>query len=119
VELDAIVESVSRTGVTKIRFSQIMHVPANWTNISGQVENGTWNETIELYLVLEVENNSNIVDHLLHIFYFNLTEFTPRTMTLQLNFSNPEYISNDQILKDRLIVKVLQSNVFVTIDTKA
>jgi len=115
-KLNAMVESVSRTAVVKIKFTQIMHVPSNWTNISGQVEDGTWNETIEEFVRLEVENYSGVDDHWLNIVYFNLTDFTPTMMTFQVHFSNAELISNDPVLKDRLLVEIMQPNVFVTKD---
>jgi len=55
-KVDAIVESVSRTGVTQIRFTQLMHVPSNWTDLQKQDENDTYNETCENYFELEVDN---------------------------------------------------------------
>jgi len=114
--LDTIVESVSRTGGIKVRFTQVMHVPQNWTEIPEQVDNGTYNETCENYLELEVENNSNVDEDLLEIESCTITNFTQTRMTLQVNFSSPEYISYDSLSKDRLFVKVLHSNVFVTKD---
>jgi len=50
----------------------------------------------------------------MEIAYFNLTDFTPTKMTIQLTFAYREYISDDPLTKDRLRVKILQPNVFIT-----
>jgi len=43
----------------------------------------------------------------MEIAYFNLTDFTPTKMTIQLTFAHREYISEDPMTKDRLLAKIL------------
>ena len=53
-------------------------------------------------------------DSFTEIAYFNLTNFTPTKMTIKLTFAHSEYISDDPMTKDRLLVKILQPNAFIT-----
>jgi len=84
-----------------------MTIPAMWSNITEQIEQGTWVENIHEYISLRVVPKSQIDPDLLGIVFFNITNFTASSMTLNVTFAHPFQISFDPLETDMLELEIL------------
>ena len=98
-------EKVNRFGLIEVSFNQTITVPKDWqTNI---------NDTV-LNIKIDPFNEENLP---LKDLVWNIESFSSTRMTIQVNFKEPQYISDDIEGKDQILVKIINPTLFFSAET--
>ena len=99
-------EELNYLGQLDIKFTQEMVIPNNITEINS-----------DILMIKLVADESNIVDNEKDLdFKWYITSFTKDSMSIQIEFLKPEYISMG-LIKDNLVVEVKNPKYFFSSET--
>ena len=92
----AVISSISESGLVLINFNESMQVPTNLSEFN--------TSNMDLYVKVSNERLAETDFNATKLnFTWEITEFTERNMSIQLNFTNPLAIS-PKIVQDELVV---------------